>query len=85
MKRDAIESIIELGLKEQDSLDISIEMDDAEKYAKKIYREDGKVYVDVNESDTYDQHKVIRCKYLIERLNLLDLIDLLEGLEQTTN
>lgn len=79
MKKDAIESIIEqLG---DGNGDISINMDNGNKIAKKIHREDGRVYIDVNESDLYDKCEIIRNRYFIERLSVFDLIDILEGLE----
>ena len=80
MKKDAVESIIE-QLGDSNCIDINIELNNGDKYAKKIYREGGKVYVDVNESDPYDKYEIVRNRYFIERLSLFELIDLLEGLE----
>lgn len=80
MKKDAVESIIE-QLGDSDCIDISIELNNGDKYAKSICREDGKVYVNVNESDPYDKYEIVRTCYFIERLSLFELIDLLEGLE----
>ena len=80
MKKDAVESIIE-HLGDSNCIDISITLNNGDKYAKKIYREGGKVYVDVNESDPYDKYEIVSNRYFIERLSLFELIDLLEGLE----
>ena len=80
MKKDAVESIIE-RLGDSDCIDISIELNNGDKYAKSIYREDGKVYVNVNESDPYDKYEIVRTCYFIERLSVFELINLLEGLE----
>lgn len=80
MKQDAVESIIE-RLGDSDSIDISINLNNGDKCAKKIYREDGRVYVDVNESDLYDKCEIVRSRYSIKRLSVFELIDLLEGLE----
>lgn len=82
MKKDAIESIIEqLGDGNGIDIDISINMNNGNKFAKKIHREDGRVYIDVNESDLYNKCEMIRNRYFIERLSVFDLIDILEGLE----
>lgn len=80
MKKDAIESIIE-QLGDGNGLDISINMDDGNKVAKKIYREDGRIFVDVNESDMYDKCEIVQNRYFIERLSVFEIIDLLEGME----
>lgn len=80
MKKDAVESIIE-QLGDSNCIDISIELNNGDKYAKSIYREDGKVYVNVNESDPYDKYEIVQTCYFIERLSLFELINLLEGLE----
>lgn len=80
MKKDAVESIIE-RLEDIDSIDISISLNNGDEYAKKIYREDGRVYVDVDESDLYDKWKIVRSRYFIERFSVFELIDLLKGLE----
>lgn len=80
MKKDAIESIIE-QLGDGNGINISINMDNGNKVAKKIHREDGRVYIDVNESDLYDKCEMIRNRYFIDRLSVFDLIDILEGLE----
>lgn len=80
MKKDAIASIIgQLG--DGNGSDISINMSSGNKVAKKIYREDGRVFVDVNESDMYDKCEIVQNRYFIERLSVFDLIDLLEGME----
>lgn len=83
MKKDAIESIISIieQLGDGNGIDIGINMDNGNKIAKKIHREDGRVYIDVNESDLYDKCEIIRNRYFIERLSVFDLIDILEGLE----
>lgn len=80
MKKDAIESIIE-QLGDGNGIDIGINMDNGNKIAKKIHREDGRVYVDVNELDLYDKCEIVRNRYFIERLSVFELIELLEGLE----
>lgn len=80
MKKDAVESIIrQLG--DSNGIEISINLNNGDKFAKKIYREDGRVYVDVNELDLYDKCETVRTRYFIERLSIFELIDLLEGLE----
>lgn len=80
MKKDAAESIIrQLG--DSNSIDISMKLNNGDKFAKKIYREDGRIYVDVNELDMYDKCEIVRNRYFIERLSIFELIDLLEGLE----
>lgn len=80
MKQDAVESIIgQLG--DSEGFDISVSLCNGDKCAKKIYREDGRVYVDVNESDLYDKCEIVRSRYSIKRLSVFELIDLLEGLE----
>lgn len=80
MKKDAIESIIgQLG--DSDGIEINISLNNGDKFAKKIYREDGKIYVDVNESDLYNKCEIVQNRYFIERLSVFELIDLLEGLE----
>lgn len=80
MKKDAIESIIgQLG--DSDGIEINISLNNGDKFAKKIYREDGKIYVDVNESDLSDKCEIVRNRYFIERLSVFELIDILEGLE----
>lgn len=80
MKNDAVESIIrQLG--NSNGIDTSINLNNEEKFAKKIYREDGRIYVDVNELDLYDKCEIVRNRYCIERLSIFELIDLLEGLE----
>lgn len=80
MKKDAIESIIE-QLGDGNGIDIGINMDNGNKIAKKNHREDGRVYVDVNELDLYDKCEIVRNRYFIERLSVFELIELLEGLE----
>lgn len=80
MKKDVIESIIE-QLGDSNSIDISINLNNGDKFAKKIYREDGRVYVCVNELDLYDKCEIIQNRYIVERLSIFELIDLLEGLE----
>ena len=80
MKKDAVESIIrQLG--DSNSIDININLNNGDKFAKKIYREDGRIYVDVNELDLYDKCEIVRTRYFIERLSIFELIDLLEGME----
>lgn len=80
MKKDAVESIIgQLG--DSNSIDTDINLNNGDKFAKKIYREDGRIYVDVNELDLYDKCEIVRNRYFIERLSIFELIDLLEGLE----
>lgn len=80
MKKDEIESIIrQLG--NSNGIDISINLNNGDKFAKKIYREDGNVYVDVNELDLYDKCEIVQTRYFIERLSIFELVDLLEGLE----
>ena len=80
MKKDAVESIIEL-LGDNNCIDVSIELENCDKCAKKIFRKDGRVYVDVNEYDTYYTHETVRNCYFIERLSVFELVYLLEGLE----
>lgn len=80
MKKDAIESIMgQLG--DSNGIDISISLNNGDKFAKKIYREDGRIYIDVNESDMYDKCEIVRNRYYIERLPVFELIEILEGLE----
>ena len=80
MKKDAIESIIgQLG--DSNGIEINISLNNGDKFAKKIYREDGRIYIDVNESDLYDKCEIVRNRYFIERLSVFELIDILEGLE----
>lgn len=80
MKKDAVESIIrQLG--DSNSIDTNVNLNNGDKFAKKIYREDGRIYVDVNELDLYDKCEIVRTQYFIERLSIFELIDLLEGLE----
>lgn len=80
MKKDAIESIIgQLG--DSDGIEINISLNNGDKFVKKIYREDGKIYVNVNESDIYNKCEIVQNRYFIERLSVFELIDLLEGLE----
>jgi hypothetical protein len=74
MKKDAVESIIrQLG--DSNSIDININLNNGDKFAKKIYREDGRIYVDVNELDLYDKCEIVRTRYFIERLSIFELID----------
>ena len=80
MKEDAIESIIK-QLGDSISIDISINLNNADKCAKKIYCEDGRIFVDVNESDMYNKCTIVQNRYFIERLSVFELIDLLEGME----
>lgn len=80
MKKDAIESIIK-QLGDSNGIGINISLNNGDKFAKKIYREDGKIYVDVNESDLYNKCEIVQNRYFIERLSVFELIDLLEGLE----
>ena len=80
MKKDAIESIIK-QLGDSNGIGINICLNNGDKFAKKIYREDGNIYVDVNESDLYDKCEIVRNRYFIERLSVFELIDVLEGLE----
>lgn len=80
MKKDAIESIIgQLG--DSNGIEINISLNNGDKFVKKIYREDGKIYVNVNESDLYNKCEIVQNRYCIERLSVFELIDLLEGLE----
>lgn len=80
MKKDAIESIIgQLG--DSDGIEINIILNNGDKFVKKIYREDGKIYIDVNESDLYNKCEIVQNRYFIERLSVFELIDLLEGME----
>lgn len=80
MKKDAIESIIgQLG--DGNRVDISININNGEKFAEKIYREEGRVFVDVKEPDLYDKYNIVLNRYFIERLSLFELVNLLEGLE----
>lgn len=80
MKMDAVESIIrQLG--DSNGIDISINLNNGDKFAKKIYREDGRIYIDVNELDLYNKCEIVRNRYFIERLSVFELIELLEGLE----
>lgn len=80
IKNDAVESIIgQLG--DNNEIEISISLNNGDKFAKKIYREGERVYIDVNEPDLYDKCTIVQNRYLIERLSVFELIGLLEGLE----
>ena len=80
MKADAVESIIR-HLGDSNAFDISIILNNGDKFAKKIYRKDERVYVDINEPDLYDKCKIVKNRYSVERLSIFELIDILAGLE----
>lgn len=80
MKNDAISAIVE-QLGDRNSVNICININNGEKFAEKIYREDGRVFVDVNEPDLYDRDNIVLNRYIIGRLSFFELVALLDGLE----
>ena len=85
IKKDAAESVCEI-LGERESVKIDVELAE-DRYATKVYRENGNVFVEVRESEPYeyypgaDEHGMVTSKYRIDRFGTFEIFSILEGLE----
>lgn len=85
IKKDAAKSVCEF-LGDRESIKIGVDIDDS-LYARRLYRKDGKVFIEVREPEPYEyypganEYGMVTFHYWIERLSTLQLISLLEGLE----
>ena len=85
MRKDVAASIGEI-LGERESVKIDVELAE-DRYATKVYRENGNVFVEVRESEPYeyypgaDEHGMVTSKYWVERFGTFELLSILEGLE----
>lgn len=85
IRKDAAESVCEF-LGDRDSIKTDVDIDDS-LYARRLYRKDGKVFIEVYEPEPYenypgaDEYGMVTLHIWIERLSTFQLILFLEGLE----